>query len=98
MITEGRKGCKLLFMEEQGVRYFVAQQIYNIDVYTDNYLPSFFNDLFRLLPNCFLLLGCGNFSVTFAWLIFKDPIESRHKVIGIGKYTYLTPSLSSVLL
>ena len=36
-----------------------ATDLYSIDVYTDNYLPPFFNlFLFRLLPNCFLLLGC----------------------------------------
>ena len=34
------------------------KQIYSIDVYTDNYLPTFFKDLFRLLRNYFLLLGC----------------------------------------
>ena len=38
----------------------IKEQIYIIDVYTDNYLPSFFNDLFRLLLNNFLLLGCVN--------------------------------------
>ena len=31
------------------------------------------------------------------WLIFNDHIESRHKDIVIGSYSYLTPSPSSVL-
>ena len=35
-------------------------QIYSIDVDTDNYLYPFFNNLFRLLASCFLLLGCVN--------------------------------------
>ena len=36
------------------------QQIFSIDVFTDNYLPPFSKDLFRLLANCFLLLGFVN--------------------------------------
>ena len=42
------------------------QQIYSIDVYTDNYLPFVFKDLFRLLLNNFLLLGLVNISDTIA--------------------------------
>ena len=42
----------------------VKQQIYSIDVYTDNYLSFFFKDLFRLLLNYFLLLGYVNISDT----------------------------------
>ena len=34
------------------------KQKYNIDVFTDNYLPSFFKNIFRLLLNYFLLLSC----------------------------------------
>ena len=44
-----------------------VKQTYSIDVYTDNYLPSFFNDPFRLLPNSFLLLGCVNSHITIGW-------------------------------
>ena len=33
----------------------------------------------------------------YHWLIFKDPIESRHKVIAIGKYSNLTLTPSSDL-
>ena len=28
-----------------------SEQIYSIDIYTDNFLPSFFNAFFCLLPN-----------------------------------------------
>ena len=43
----------------------LAQQIYSIgNRYKDKNLPSFFNDLFRLLANCFLLLGCVTIPVT----------------------------------
>ncbi len=44
------------------------QQIYCIDVYREFYLPSLFNDLFRLLPNCFLLLGCVNITDNIGWI------------------------------
>ena len=39
----------------------ILQQIYSIDVYTDNYY------LFRLLLNYFLLLGCVNISDIIGW-------------------------------
>ena len=42
-------------------------KIYSIDVYTDNYFPFFFKDLFRLLLNYFLLLGCVDISDTIGW-------------------------------
>ena len=49
------------------------------------------------IQDVFLLLGCVNIPDT--WFIFKDPIESWHKVLGMGTYSYLMiPSLSSVLL
>ena len=46
---------------------FIRQQIYSIDVYTDNYLPFLFKDLFRLFLNYFLLHGCVNISNTIGW-------------------------------
>ncbi len=46
------------------IQQVVAKQIYSIDVYKDNYLPPFFNQLIRLPPNCFLLLGCVNFTTS----------------------------------
>ena len=50
------------------LKVFVMEQIYSIDVYTVNYLPSIFNDLFRLLLNYFLLLGCINTPlVNYQW-------------------------------
>ena len=38
--------------------------LYN--VYTDNYLPPFCKDLFRIFANCFLLLGCVNIPNTIS--------------------------------
>ena len=38
----------------------VELTIYRLDVYTDNYLPPFSKDLFRLLANYFMLLGSVN--------------------------------------
>ena len=35
-----------------------------VEMYTYNYLPPFFNDIFRLLQNYFLLLGCVNITHT----------------------------------
>ena len=57
--------------EVQGFSYQgkFRQQIYSIDVYTDNYLPSFFKNLFCLLLNYFLLLGCVNTYKRHHWLI-----------------------------
>ena len=72
----------------------LEQQIYSIDEYTENYLPPFSKDLSRLLANCFLLLGCVSRHYR---LIFKDPIEIRHKVLGMETFNSLTPSPSSVL-
>ena len=34
--------------------------LYNRSIVTDNYLPPFSKDLFRLLANCFQPLGCVN--------------------------------------
>ena len=51
--------------------------------------PSF--PLFRLLANCILLLGSVNIPNTINWF-FKDPIDSRHEVLGMGTLSYLTPS------
>ena len=42
----------------------VMKQIYSINVYSDNYLPSFFKDLFCLLLNYFLQLCCVNMRKT----------------------------------
>ena len=50
----------LIFFRQQVFFVYMKQKIYSIDIYTDNYLPPFFNDRFRLLLNCFLLLECGH--------------------------------------
>ena len=55
-----------LFIKLYRISY---KQIYSIDVYTDNYLLLFFNDLIRLLANCFLLLGCINIPNTIGWFL-----------------------------
>ena len=65
----------------------------NIDVYPENYLDPTVEDLFRLLANCFKLF-CGE----RYWMIFKDPIESRHRVLGKETYSYITLSPTIVLL
>ena len=41
--------------------------LYSIDVNKVNYLPPFFNDLFCLLTNCFLIFGCVNIPDTIGW-------------------------------
>ena len=38
------------------------------------------------------------FDVNTHWLIFNDPIKSRHKDSAMGRYSYLNLPLSSVLL
>ena len=45
---------------------------------------------FRLLANC-VLLFCSDFDVNIPDLLFNDPIESRHRVLGKGTYSYSTP-------
>ena len=53
------------------------------DVYTDYYQPPFSKDLFFCQLIAFYYLAVLLFP-TLYWLIFKDPIESRHKVFGMG--------------
>ena len=59
--------------------------------------PSIFHDLFRLLANLFLLLGCVNIPNTIGQFV-NDPIESRHKDIVNERYSYFSLFSSSVLL
>ena len=49
-----------------------------------------FLHLFRLLANCFQWLGCVNIPDSFD-LFYKDQIESWHRVLGKGTFSYITP-------
>ena len=53
-----RSSREALFSLKQNLILMFYEQIHSMDLYTDNYLPLFSNDLFRLRGNCFLLLGC----------------------------------------
>ena len=61
------KVCKSIDKQTNRHKSIDKQQIYSIDVYTDIYIRPFSNDLFRLLPNCFLLFGCVNITDIIGW-------------------------------
>ena len=67
----------------------VWKQIYSLDIQIIT-SPHFTNDLFSSASKLF--------SATWLCWYFKDAIKSRHKVIAIGKHSYLTPSPHSGLL
>ena len=72
------------------IRIQFRNNIYSIDVNTDNYLPPFAITFFVCYQ--IVLLGWVNIPDTIGWFS-----QSRFRFIGIGKYSYLTPSPSSVL-
>ncbi len=70
------------------------KQIYSMDVYTDNYVPPFSNDLFRLLAICFLLLDCVNIPDTIG-LISKTQLGIGTRSLGYGN-KFIQPLPTSV--
>ena len=63
------------------LRWF-RKQIYSIDAYTDNYLPSPFSK--TSLSSASKLFSAN-------WLCY-DPIERLHKVVAMRRFSYLTLS------
>ena len=58
-------------------------------VYIQITTSPFPKERFRLL---------GGINIPYTLVDFQNPIESRHKIIGIWKFSHLTLSPSSVLL
>ena len=83
----------LLLCQTRTVRNSLAKVVQSKD------LDPPVKDVFRLLAYCFLLF-CSDLALLISRrysLTFKYPIESQHRDLGKGNYSYLSPSPSSVL-
>ena len=65
---------------------------------SDNYMDPLIGTFFRLSANSFCSFVTNWLCLYFQlyWLIFKVPIESRHRGHGVRTYSYLTPPPSIV--